>query len=638
MVIALLASVGYAVDNAPTAYASTPMAAFTDLSNALQSGLTSGKVGQDYPQAWVARSYSEDGSYLTVGGDGLLFYNGAFSAPSSQKPGFLTGAAWDGNEFLVVGQHYAPHDGVLMQTYTPATNTLNDITSLFPSQLAINASLYETVWNSSSFLIFGSERLNTNYPKNLLYAYDPITKRLDNVSAILRGVPALVLSVQMVSTPQGIFVLGSTGFGYSRFELWRIFRGTLTDLTSLEPVEFGGANSQFQRPSTMVWANGILYVAGQQDGLGGGVFDVFSYNPSTGAVVDYHQTVNRFSGQAATMSYVFGYLLVGGVSSCCGGPSARPLLMLFTPGTAGFAGSTPIAQNMTDLIPSSYYTVESISSQNDTAFIAAGPFGRQVYGELRFGASQTTTSSTITLPTTSSTTVTGSTSGSNNIPTVTLYPPSLNGLTVLMMTTTNCRGCTIFWIWGDGAWGPGSLTQTHTYLRSGQYFVGAGATDANGNTGPLTYEQVSVGSQAYVATTGSGGPPFTFDYNFVIVLVGSLATLLSLFVGWRIYQFDKQKTLPHFETEKVLHDKNNQIDIVVRNQGPGKAAHVLIRIEGADMSRPIMREEPTFGEDRETRFTLTVNPQRQNTWQITVEYATPDNENRRTKTFNVKHP
>ncbi|MEM3489441.1 MAG: hypothetical protein QXO75_07300, partial [Nitrososphaerota archaeon] len=153
-----------------------------------------------FPTDWVANSYYGDNGFITVGGNGLSFYNGTFESPNSPEggipllPGYLTAAAWDGNGFLVVGSTFwystgsganlrYYNTGPIIGMYYPNNNTLVNLDNLIPSWLDKNASFYQVTWNGSDFTILGEEASNASafWWNTILFSYNTASGELKEI-------------------------------------------------------------------------------------------------------------------------------------------------------------------------------------------------------------------------------------------------------------------------------------------------------------------------------------------------------------------------------------------------------------------------------------------------------------------------
>lgn len=269
-------------------------------------------LNQDYPQSWTSTTtYANDG-FLTVGGDGIIYFkNNTFFAPSHMKNGFYTGSSWDGNNFLVVGQNYAPHDGVLMGLYSPSTNSLIDKTSLFDSSLSANATLYDATWNGTSFLILGSHLTNKNQSL-MLYNYNPNSNILTNMTALLPhsfDSFKMIDSVSMKQTPKGTYFLIMAN-GITR--LGALVNNTVIDLTNYIPSK-SNINSYDPRvvKNTMVWINNTLFIGLSFDNNS---MVLFNYNPMNKSEIVYYNQFASINGLICSLSYLDNYFFITGYS------------------------------------------------------------------------------------------------------------------------------------------------------------------------------------------------------------------------------------------------------------------------------------------------------------------------------------
>lgn len=372
----------------------TPNSYFQNITSTVYSEGTLG------PCCWVAQSLytsnAHSSGYLTVGGNGFTYYNGTPSAlPSIASSGFLTGAAWDSHEFLLVGQHYSGNNppsggGVIMYMYDPLSASLTNLTSMFPQSLSKNATLLETAWNGSTFFLLnmiGEEggplgtNTGTNRPLNLL-AYYPTTNSLENLTSLLPSdFQGVLNSEQAMSwTPNGLFLLLQTANGAK----FGVLRGlAFSDLSSKLPAGFllasnnGQVVTRFGYP--LSWNGSALYLGGK---FADNSIAIFVYNPTTNQITNYSSLFSGFSGTLVTLTSSMNAIFISGFH---GTPNSigGPLLVAFNL-------TTNQITDLSSYVPSTFGPISTTVSNGQTLFLAGGVFGKIQYGLLNVLAAETT--------------------------------------------------------------------------------------------------------------------------------------------------------------------------------------------------------------------------------------------------------
>ncbi len=348
--------------------------------------------GNHEPGAWVAQTVnaSSIGAYLTVGGNGFSLYSGSSvsTLPNVAGSGYLKGAAWDGGEFLLVGQHYssccpAGGGGVIMYKYYPSNNSLANVTSLYSPSLKTNATLVETAWNGTIFYVLnmiGEEGGNPqlNRPLNL-YSYNTNTNALTNLTNLL---PTNFRSAgdntccnvqqELLYTPSGLFLLLQTVSG-PRFG---ILRGqSFTDLTSRLPANFILPNNNGEVSAgfgyLLAWTGSSLFFGGR---FTNSSIAVFSYNPISNLMTNYSHLYSAYSGTPVTLTGSGSGVYLSGFSGAS--PPLRPFL-------TGLNTSTLMVSNLTSFVPISFGPISASIVNGQTVFIAGGAFNAIQYGLLK---------------------------------------------------------------------------------------------------------------------------------------------------------------------------------------------------------------------------------------------------------------
>ncbi len=332
---------------------------------------------------WTDSTVAGGGGYLTVGGNGLTFYNastGSFQSPSADlgSIGFLQGAAWDGHEFLTVGEDFAPSEGLLAYTYTPNGNNLTEVTSAFPRGLdneGSGAAFTSVAWNGSSFLVLGQTNASgQGVSQPLFFSFDPTDSVVTNESSIARALfngSSNLLYSDMLYTPEGVFLYVEGGTGA---ELWLITpRLGLTNLTSVLTRSGYSFNGSFDSVS---------------GGIHGGDISVLSYNnndlflagtdPTNGSamVVRFNATLGPTNGTSTiylparsdltTSAFLGADLLLAGWQPT--GPGA-PNLYAWNPSNGEF-------ENLSGAFPSGFFMPGALAVNGRGGFVSAGLYPR----------------------------------------------------------------------------------------------------------------------------------------------------------------------------------------------------------------------------------------------------------------------
>lgn len=342
------------------------------------------------PQAWSSTSLYADNGFLTVGGDGMIFFgNNSFIAPQSTGLGYFTGSAWNGKEFLVVGQKYHPNDGVLMGLYNPANNSINVLSNLFAPSLSSNATLYQTAWNGSNFIILGA-RPTVNPTYLMLYSFDPVSGSLVNITSILP--PSFdswnsISSAEMLHTPAGIFILirgQSNSTGLNGEMLGLLASSTFSDLTYYIPsANSVGTLKDGSSPvqNTMTWVNKSLFIA---NSFSNNSVILFSFNPYTYSVTRYYNQFNGITAFVGSLAYLDGYFYISGYNTT----DSYPLMYAFN--TNGSLINV-LANLSNSLYQTSNWIISSATDGWSTIYITYGSYPNVYFGLITVSGQTTET-------------------------------------------------------------------------------------------------------------------------------------------------------------------------------------------------------------------------------------------------------
>ncbi|MCL4447557.1 MAG: PEGA domain-containing protein [Candidatus Thermoplasmatota archaeon] len=360
---------------------------------------TPASIGNDYPQAWISSITYANGGYLTVGGDGLIFFNGSFESPQiNQKIGYLLGAAWDGSGFLVVGSKFGPRNGALMYLYYPQNNTLVNESSLFQASLQTQGQLLAVAWYDNQFYIFGDVNGSVYSTTNIFYSFNPYTNALTNLTTEL---PTPMLStpnsreignpIDLVTTPFGLFILCPSSSSYGS-QLWSFHNSSFFNLTSVipsntdnNPYSYSSVSAisygVFCSRSLMAWNGTALELTGTyRDSQNSGIPDVYlvSYYPETGSYTYLYQPFTGANPMPISLSWSGEFFELSGFTG--NGIQYSPVLWLFSTSGGNFS-----AYDLGGDIPSSWIEVDS-SSNDSNIFLVNSDFGDVSYGleEIQF--------------------------------------------------------------------------------------------------------------------------------------------------------------------------------------------------------------------------------------------------------------
>ncbi len=333
----------------------------------------------DSPTYWVSHSVSGDNGVLTVGGNGFDFYhNDTFvSSGYISAGGFLLGAAWNGEEFLLVGQKYFeghyPSQGVLAYIYHPGNNTIVNITSEFPSWLNVNATLISVVNISGNFLIQGiANTSTTNNP--LLFLYNSTSGQLNSEEV---HIPAFIKGVS------GGEIVSANGYAYAAYT----WSSGSTFIMWYHNNDFGDIGPNVTQYSLLP----SYYAAYQLNSMYTNGSSLFIFEHVNGMIVyqEYFHNTNDVTGATGYFNYYGGLYYVTGYNGN---------VIIFGNYT-GQKFSDAYGFNVSDGIFSRYNQVPSVSTggpfsavqYGNSIFLVSGDFGSVYYGvwNVNFSAFET---------------------------------------------------------------------------------------------------------------------------------------------------------------------------------------------------------------------------------------------------------
>jgi hypothetical protein len=356
---------------------STISHSFTNITSKFES-ITGGYIDND----WTANSYFGDNGFITLGGDGLAFYeNNQFIAPVQSLPGYLLSGAWNGNYFMVVGDSYwysvgnnlQKNNGPIIGIYYPENNTLMSLDNLIPSYLVENTTFDQVVWNGSSFTILGEHSSNASdyYWNTIFYSYSPSTGILENTSNLLPSGFLNAHMTGMLNTPYGTFILLYSSYGD---RLGLIENNRMINLTSVIPQGFT-FNSGNAYGSPMAYDNGMLFISGND--FNGSIMAMI-YNAET---KQSYNLAGLFSGLSATIynvAYSEGLFILYGVTN-----ENQEFLYRVNP-------ITDQIYDLDSYIPPDFASnalFNTVAAQGITIYITGGSIGNIYYGLLNLTVS-----------------------------------------------------------------------------------------------------------------------------------------------------------------------------------------------------------------------------------------------------------
>ena len=331
---------------------------------------------------WSDQTVAGGGGFLTVGGNGLVFYNstsGQFQAPTGNlsSVGYVQGAAWDGKQFLVVGEGFVPKEGLLAYLYNPSDNDLTEITSDFPRGLTATgsgAAFLSVLWNGSAFLLLGQTNSSGQGPSQpLVFSFSPATSQVTNETSVARAVSLGSAGTQYADLlsaagSEFVFEAGLSG----AYGLWEVSSSlavtNLSGVLASTPYQFNGSSDSVTggihgpQVSVLDYASGMLYILGNDPSNHSA--EVVAYNGSLGIVNGTRAFYLPTEADLTTSAFLGEDLLVAGWQST--GPGAPSLF--------AWNATTDRSQNLTAAVPSSFLMPGSLAVGSGGAFVSGGVF------------------------------------------------------------------------------------------------------------------------------------------------------------------------------------------------------------------------------------------------------------------------
>ncbi len=338
------------------------------------------------PGAWASLTVSGDGGFITVGGNGVVFYNGTIATPLNNnisQAGYLTGAAYYDHYFLLVGTEYLPNPAPLMYKFYPSNGTVVNVSSAFASTPIGHGILSQDVYCNGLFLITASSKnaqLN-QIPYTTLYSYNPITGSVQNITPnLLNTANPHVSNVEEYVSPSGTFMLasGNNYSGNTYLYLYNESSSVLTNLSYLLPSDFS-VHTSFLPGMNMAWYKGSLIIGGSQEGL----LSMFAINLTTSSAATF-PGISSYIGSIDSLTVGNGSLFIGGVSdSFESGAIVNSPILLTLPNINISMFDNPIV-DMSSAIPSNFHMISSMAYSNNSFFITGGEMYYADFGVFNF--------------------------------------------------------------------------------------------------------------------------------------------------------------------------------------------------------------------------------------------------------------
>lgn len=340
------------------------------------------------PGAWASLTVSGDGGFISVGGNGVVFYNGSVSTPKNNtipQAGYITGAAYRSNCFLLVGTRYLPNPAPLMYKFYPSNDTIVNVSSVFPSNSIGHEILYQDVYYNGLFYISASSKvtgLNQSIPYTILCTYNPNNGSISNITpTVFNKANPHVSNIEEYISPLGIFML-ATANNYIGDTYLYLYNATsssaLRNLSYLLPQNFS-VHTPFLPGMNMIWYKGNLIVGGSQAGM----LSMFAVNLSSDSIVNFPK-ISSYIGTINSLTVGNGSLFIGGLSCYFigNGLTNNPLLLML-PDLNASMFRNPIV-DMSSVIPLNFHMISSMAYSNGLLFITGGEMYYADFGIVNF--------------------------------------------------------------------------------------------------------------------------------------------------------------------------------------------------------------------------------------------------------------
>ena len=338
------------------------------------------------PGAWTSLTVSGDGGFITVGGNGVVFYNGSVATPLNNnisQAGYLTGAAFYNNYFLLVGTEYLPNATILMYKFYPSNGTVVNLSSVFSSDPIGHGILYQDVFYNGLFYISAASKVTeaNQVPYTLLYSYNPSSGAISNITPnIFNSANPHVSNMEEYVSPEGIFMLaiGNNSGSDTYLYLYNDSSPSFTNLSYLLPQNFS-IHTSFLPGMNMVWYKGNLIVGGSQEGI----LSMIAINLTMNAGFNLPE-VSNYIGSIDSLTVGNGSLFIGGLCCCFESNELidHPLLLML-PNLNASMFNNPIV-DMSSVIPNNFHMISSMAYNNGSFFITGGEMYYVDFGVFNF--------------------------------------------------------------------------------------------------------------------------------------------------------------------------------------------------------------------------------------------------------------
>ncbi|MCW6168588.1 MAG: hypothetical protein LVQ94_02375 [Thermoplasmatales archaeon] len=238
---------------------------------------------------------------------------------------FLVGGSTYFYQKPINRNNYGFNDGPLLALYYPEDNTLVNETSILPSFLLHNnGTIVQTVWNGSVFYILGEYGNVSESSENIvLFSYNPSTNQLQNMTHLLPSTLKAHMT-GMIYTNYGLFLLL---YGYYGANLTLLTpSGHVEDLSYILPPNFI-FNDWSTEGTPMTFANGLLAIAGNY--VSNNTADIITYNPQNGTHINYAPIMQNVTGYVTSVVYDLGFYVIVGSTDGYNSPSPAILWALY---------------------------------------------------------------------------------------------------------------------------------------------------------------------------------------------------------------------------------------------------------------------------------------------------------------------
>lgn len=340
--------------------------------NSSRSVFYNNPIGNSYPYYWSGMPQTNGVGFIITGGNGVAFERNITITSPQQTPyhGFFLDSASVHNAAYVVGQSYAPNDGVFLYQYNISGNNLTNLTGAFPPSLySSGASFVQVTTNGSYLNIFGVDN-ETTTANPIFYRYNLKNQTaFNNTDLLPHNLTASTLyGSDMVQSGNTTFLLTSSSNGIQLAALNSSGYHFIKSLNNGYVVPYSYYYEGFQ---AMALADGTLYITGNSPFNGSLV--LMSYNLSSG-FRNLNYLVENYTFEVSSIACANGTLYIGGFTGSYG--EGIPQLLALNL-------SDLYAQSMSKYIPDYFGQIEGLSAEGNTLFLTGGSYPNANYGVLQ---------------------------------------------------------------------------------------------------------------------------------------------------------------------------------------------------------------------------------------------------------------